>query len=166
MRHPISAYNEQGDLKAPMWLYLLLAFLGRTWLLFVIAAASRGVGSDLLALFYPNHYYFYLGLASATPTIALLLVGRLKTSKKHKTPRPWAQRLWQYGPGIIGINLAVDVSLQLMALSHQLQDLSLYQLLPLLLSFWLGWYLLKSRRLSDYFQGKHILHDALKGQKA
>ncbi|USD39281.1 MULTISPECIES: DUF2919 domain-containing protein [Ferrimonas] len=152
MTYPIYAFNQHGDLKPPLWLFVLMAFLGRTWLLMAIAAASRSTGSDILALFYPSTHYFYLGLLSGLPVVLLTILGRFKGGD-----RQWIKRVWQQGKWILMANWLLDLVLQASALHHQRGDVALYQALPLLASFWFGWYLIKSRRIGHYFDGAHVL---------
>ncbi|WP_169307113.1 DUF2919 domain-containing protein [Ferrimonas sediminicola] len=159
MNYPIHAYDQHGSLKAPVWLYLLLAFLGRTWLLLAIAAASRTTGADILTLFYPDNHHFYLGLAAGLPVVILLVCGRLKSDH-----RPMLSALWRHGRWLLLATWLMDLSLQLSGILHARGLIGLYQSLPLLASFWFGWYLLKSRRISDYFDGAHVLsHGVTRG---
>ncbi|WP_417345912.1 DUF2919 domain-containing protein [Ferrimonas sp.] len=159
MNYPIHAYDQHGSLKAPVWLYLLLAFFARTWLLLAIAAASRTTGSDILALFYPDTHHFYLGLASGLPVVVLMVCGRFKSDE-----RPALATLWRYGRWLLLANWLVDLALQLSGVLHLRGEIGLYQSLPLLASFWFGWYLLKSRRIGDYFDGAHVLsHGVTRG---
>ena len=55
-------YDAHGRLRLPLLFWLVLLLQARTWVLFVIAGASREQGTALLNLFYPDHDNFWLGL--------------------------------------------------------------------------------------------------------
>lgn len=59
--HPVH-YDAHGRLRLPLLFWLVLLLQARTWVLFVIAGASREQGTALLNLFYPDHDNFWLGL--------------------------------------------------------------------------------------------------------
>ena len=75
--HPVH-YDAHGRLRLPLLFWLVLLLQARTWVLFVIAGASREQGTALLNLFYPDHDNFWLGLIPGIPAVlAFLLSGRL-----------------------------------------------------------------------------------------
>ncbi len=70
-------YDAHGRLRLPLLFWLVLLLQARTWVLFVIAGASREQGTALLNLFYPDHDNFWLGLIPGIPAVlAFLLSGR------------------------------------------------------------------------------------------
>lgn len=74
--HPVH-YDAHGRLRLPLLFWLVLLLQARTWVLFVIAGASREQGTALLNLFYPDHDNFWLGLIPGIPAVlAFLLSGR------------------------------------------------------------------------------------------
>jgi hypothetical protein len=50
--HPAD-YDAQGRVRLPFLFWCVLLLQARTWVLFVMAAASRGQGDTLLNLFIP-----------------------------------------------------------------------------------------------------------------
>ncbi|MGO3799245.1 MAG: DUF2919 family protein, partial [Vibrio casei] len=48
MRYAIEEYDKNGYLKPSVWLYLGWLLLAKAWVVFVIAGASRDVGTRLL----------------------------------------------------------------------------------------------------------------------
>ena len=91
--HPVH-YDAHGRLRLPLLFWLVLLLQARTWVLFVIAGASREQGTALLNLFYPDHDNFWLGLIPGIPAVlAFLLSGRRAGSG-----------------GYCGVNLAADQS--------------------------------------------------------
>lgn len=85
-----SDYDSRGALKLPALFWGVLLLQARTWVLFVLAGASREQGDALLGLFYPDRAAFWLGLATGIPAaLAFVLSGRRQTF-----PRLW--RAWRY----------------------------------------------------------------------
>ena len=72
--HPVH-YDAHGRLRLPLLFWLVLLLQARTWVLFVIAGASREQGTALLNLFYPDHDNFWLWLnGESVSGIGLALV--------------------------------------------------------------------------------------------
>lgn len=92
MPPPYSAddYDAHGLLRMPLPFWALLLLQARTWLLFVMAGASRQQGSELLSLFYPDTQRFWIGIALGLPAaLALILMGY-----RQRWPRLWAAWRW------------------------------------------------------------------------
>ena len=82
--HP-GDYDSQGRMRLPLLFWCVLLLQARTWVLFVLAGASRDQGNTLLNLFYPDHDNFWLGLLPGVHAVlAFLLSGR-----RHLWPRLW-----------------------------------------------------------------------------
>jgi len=82
--HP-GDYDSHGRVRLPFLFWCVLLLQARTWVLFVLAGASRDQGNTLLNLFYPDHDNFWLGLLPGIPAVlAFLLSGR-----RHRVPRLW-----------------------------------------------------------------------------
>ncbi|WP_298439358.1 DUF2919 domain-containing protein [uncultured Ferrimonas sp.] len=150
---PLHRMTDQGWFRPSPWLYLCLIFLGRTWLLFVGAAASREAGADLLALFYPNKLSFYCGLAIGTPALCLLWLQGLR----HRFA--WVGKIWRWGFSAIIVTLLLDLALQLQQLFLHNGRFVAGPAAVLLLSLWALWYLLKSRSSRLVFAHKGHLFD-------
>ena len=120
--HPAD-YDAQGRVRLPFLFWCVLLLQARTWVLFVMAAASRGQGDTLLNLFYPNHDAFWLGLLPGIPAVVAFLC----SGRRDVIPRLWrALRgllilaqiallfwqpvLWWYGEPLTGIGVALVVA--------------------------------------------------------
>ena len=120
--HPAD-YDAQGRLRLPFLFWCVLLLQARTWVLFVMAGASRGQGDTLLNLFYPDHDAFWLGLLPGIPAVLAFLV----SGRRHLIPRFWgalrwlliiAQTallfwqtvLWWYGEPLTGIGIALVIA--------------------------------------------------------
>ena len=70
-------FDAHGRLRLPFLFWCVLLLQARTWVLFLMAGASRQQGDALLNLFYPDHDAFWLGLLPGVPAVlAFLLSGR------------------------------------------------------------------------------------------
>jgi len=141
-------YDGKGQLRLPFLFWLILLLQARTWLLLVMAGASRQQGNDLLALFYPDSQAFWTGLALGLPALA----GLLLTGYRTRWPR-----LWQHWRSVLALSLLVNLLWQ--GLQFAQGDL-LSSPLPLLLMLFdllaLLW-LQSNRRLRDCFLPEHNL---------
>ncbi|STH36836.1 inner membrane protein [Escherichia coli] len=102
---------------------LCYCFRRETWVLFVIAGASREQGTALLNLFYPDHDNFWLGLIPGIPAVlAFLLSGRRATFPRtwrvlyfllllaQVVLLCWQPWLWLNGESVSGFGLALVVA--------------------------------------------------------
>ncbi|QKJ88132.1 hypothetical protein PMPD1_3207 [Paramixta manurensis] len=97
------AYDNKGQLRLPVTFWLVLLVQARTWVLFVMAGASRQQGASLLALFYPDSQAFWLGLGLGVPAA----LGLLLTGYRQRLPRLWQS--WRY---VLSISLFASALLQ------------------------------------------------------
>ena len=120
--HPVH-YDAHGRLRLPLLFWLVLLLQARTWVLFVIAGASREQGTALLNLFYPDHDNFWLGLIPRHSGGAGVFVERSAGYvSSHRRVlyfllllaqvvllcwQPW---LWLNGESVSGIGLALVVA--------------------------------------------------------
>lgn len=135
-------YDAKGQLRLPVGFWLTLLLQARTWVLFVMAGASRDQGAALLELFYPDTHAFWTGLALGIPAA----LGGLLTGYRLRFPR-----LWQSWRGVLCVTLVAMLALQGVSLWRNEDALS-----PLVILFTgfdllaLG-YLALNRRLRDCF---------------
>ena len=139
-------YDAKGQLRLPFLFWLILLLQARTWLLLVMAGASREQGNDLLALFYPDRQSFWLGLALGVPAA----IGLLLTGYRQRWPR-----LWQSWRHVLSASLLLSLLWQGAALVQgELADsplpllLGLFDLLALIA-------LHAHQRLRDAFLPEH-----------
>ncbi|MDU1269150.1 MAG: DUF2919 domain-containing protein [Escherichia coli] len=102
--HPVH-YDAHGRLRLPLLFWLVLLLQARTWVLFVIAGASREQGTALLNLFYPDHDNFWLGTFPRTWRVLYFLL--LLAQVVLLCWQPW---LWLNGESVSGIGLALVVA--------------------------------------------------------
>ena len=82
--HP-GDYDAQGRVRLPFLFWCVLLLQARTWVLFVVAGASRDQGNTLLNLFYPDHDNFWIGLLPGVPAVLAFLI----SGRRHLFPRIW-----------------------------------------------------------------------------
>ena len=139
-------YDNKGQLRLPLVFWLILLLQARTWLLFIMAGASRQQGSDLLALFYPDRQAFWIGIASGIPAA----LGLLLTGYRQRLPRLWQSWRW-----VLIVSLLASV-VQQGWLAWQDDQALAASLLALVDLFAAGW-LLCHRRLADCFRpDRHV----------
>ena len=113
-------FDPQGRLRLPFLFWCLLLLQARTWVLFLMAGASRDQGDALLNLFYPDHSLFWIGLLPGVPAVfAFLLSGRRQDYPRiWRLLRPvlilsqlvllgWQPWLWFTGEPLSGIGLSL-----------------------------------------------------------
>lgn len=143
---PLHCYTESGNLKPPLFFYLSLLFLARTWVLLIISQVSRDTGGGMLTLFYPIQRYFYLGLISGF--IALLLF--FLSGRDHDKQRILS-KLWQKGFLFLLTGIITDFALQLYYLSINHFHYSIPGSLQLVIIIWIFLYSIRSRHLKACF---------------
>ncbi|WEF29348.1 DUF2919 domain-containing protein [Klebsiella aerogenes] len=83
-------YDAQGRLRLPFLFWCVLLLQARTWVLFLMAGASRQQGDALLSLFYPDHDNFWLGLVPGVPAVLAFLL----SGQRQRFPRIWPLMRW------------------------------------------------------------------------
>ena len=137
-----SDYDSFGRLKLPLLFWGVLILQARTWVLFVIAGASREQGSALLTLFYPDRDTFWPGLLVGLPAaVAFMLSGR-----RHLWPR-----LWQAWRGVLVATQLILIFWQAL-LWWQGEAITGVTLALLVADIYALWWMLSSRRLRGCFQ--------------
>jgi hypothetical protein len=140
---PLHYYDENGRVKPPLFLMLSLVFLARSIVVFIASLSFREDGGLLLSVFYPDKYQFYLTLASAIPSVALLLFIGFRE-------RIWkAQRssLFIILPFALALILIYDLCVQLYIISQQHFVYSWPMASTLLITLVIIWYLMLSKTL-------------------
>ena len=76
--NPFRDYDKHGCLKPPVWLYLALAFLLRSYVIWIISLSFRQDSTRLLSLFYPDKHSFMLELIVALPAVIAAALASLR----------------------------------------------------------------------------------------
>ena len=135
-------YDARGQLRLPLGFWAILLLQARTWVLFVMAGASRQQGTSLLALFYPDSHAFWLGLGLGVPAA----LGLLLTGYRQRAPKLWQAWRW-----VLMLTLVAMLALQAFTLWHGDDAVSplviLFTGFDLLALYWLAF----NRRLKACF---------------
>lgn len=139
-------FDDHGQRKVPLWLWLAWAFSAKAWLVFVMAGVSRQQGSDLLNLFYPDHQALYVGMAIGAPALFWMWLAGLRDRFV------WSHFLWRQGRWITVLMYLGELARQSWHF-WQTQGAFAWSLaLSLLCCVWGLLYLLRSQRLVRLFQ--------------
>lgn len=83
-------FDSHGRLRLPFLFWCVLLLQARTWVLFLMAGASRQQGDALLNLFYPDHDNFWLGLLPGIPAVMAFII----SGYRQRFPRCWSLMRW------------------------------------------------------------------------
>ena len=83
-------FDAHGRLRLPLLFWGVLLLQARTWVLFLMAGASRQQGDVLLNLFYPDRDNFWLGLLPGIPAVLAFIV----SGQRQRFPRLWPLMRW------------------------------------------------------------------------
>jgi hypothetical protein len=84
---PLTAFNEEGWLKPPLWIYINLIFMSKGILIFIASLASLKTGDQILALLYPEKNTLYIAIALSIIPLATLVsftLGEIQDNLKVK----------------------------------------------------------------------------------
>ncbi|MDP2560176.1 DUF2919 family protein [Psychrobium sp. 1_MG-2023] len=72
--NPFADYDKHGSLKLPWTLLLVMSFLLRSYIVWIVALSYRQDTAGLLTLFYPEPAQFYTALGLAVPSLFCLVI--------------------------------------------------------------------------------------------
>ena len=151
MLYPIDAYDKHGLLKPSAMLWLAQAFSAKAWVIFILAGASREQGAQILEVIYPLRANLYLAMVTGFPALLLMWL----SGQRHKNNK-LINTLWQHGKLILLAAYMTDCASQLYQLSLSHGAFSWTRAVTLLLTLWLGLYLLRSTRVRNTFADKPL----------
>ncbi|EXU74806.1 MULTISPECIES: DUF2919 domain-containing protein [Erwinia] len=135
-------YDARGQLRLPAAFWMILLLQARTWVLFVMAGASRQQGAELLALFYPDTQAFWTGIGLGIPAV----LGLLLTGYRQRFPRLWQAWRW-----VLCLTLLAIVAQQGVRLWQEDEPVAPLVVLFTLLDLTGLIYLASGRRIRDCF---------------
>ncbi|KGD72438.1 membrane protein [Tatumella morbirosei] len=135
-------YDSKGQLKLPFLFWLILILQARTWIVLVIAGASRQQGETLLSLFYPDRQGFYPGLALGLIAVAAFLL----SGYRQRMMRLWSAWRWVLVAGSL-----ITFGWQLTQLNYVLLEQSPLPVILLIFDLLSAYWLLANHRLRDCF---------------
>lgn len=144
--YPVNAYDEHGQLKLNKMLWLALIFNAKALVIFVMAGVSRTQGGQLLELIYPLRDTLYIDMVLGSPALLLMWLSGQRSSDNKVI-----HYLWQHGKKLLIAAYSIDFALQIYHLVLSQGAFSWVRALTLLLTIWLGLYLIRSSRVKDVF---------------
>ncbi|WP_261815723.1 DUF2919 domain-containing protein [Vibrio gallicus] len=147
MRYFIEDYDKHGYLKAPIWLWVGLAFLARGWVAFVMAAATRDKGSEILGLLYPSVSHLYLMMWLGLPSIVIMWFIGLRTPE-----RPWIAKVVRIGRWVVLATAFIQIVIELQAVVLRHGQFSWGSAVSIVGLSWIIIYLFNSHRVKECFK--------------
>lgn len=93
--NPFTDYDKHGILKLPWHFYFCLAFLLRSYVIWIVALSYRQDTGGLLSLFYPVREHFTEALLVALPSVIVAIVASVRRPNMAKLARlGWHQVRW------------------------------------------------------------------------
>lgn len=143
----INWLDDKGHIKPPIFLYMLLAFLARGWCIFIASLTQANDRAELVRIFYPEKSDFLLSLAAGFGAVLLYFV---VLAERRRSPL-WVRAFFMQFKWALWLLLLLDATLLGQRLVHG-QFLFHWSLaLDALVLFWSSLYVLKSKRLGQYF---------------
>nr|WP_228730085.1 DUF2919 domain-containing protein [Shewanella sedimentimangrovi] len=140
--------DDKGHVRPPLMLYLLLAFLGRGWLVFIASLTQADDRTGLVRLFYPLKDDFLLALLTGLGAVLLYLLVIAERKRAWRWPIAVFRRM-KWGLWFL---LALDGMLLGQRLLHSDFMFSPTAAFDALMLFWGALYLLKSLHLKLYLK--------------
>lgn len=142
----VDNYDKNGFLKPNKLLCLGWLFLAKAWIVFIIASASRNMGSKLLSIVYPVSDSLYLGLIVGLPIVILAWAIFLRAPDRR-----WLNQAIFYGRSITIFVVCIQFVITLYHLFQTQWLFNWSDALTLLGLVWLFMYLTRSQRVKDTF---------------
>ncbi|HDX8971063.1 membrane protein [Klebsiella michiganensis] len=139
-------FDTHGRLRLPFLFWCVLLLQARTWVLFLMAGASRQQGDALLNLFYPDHNNFWLGLLPGIPAVLAFII----SGHRQRFPRLWPMMRWL----LVLSQLLLLVWQPLLWMSGESSSAVTIGLLAA--DLYALWWLLSSRRLKACFREEQV----------
>lgn len=140
-------FDLDGKVRIPLGFYLLLAYLCRGYLMWIISLTYSDDRALLLSLVYADSKTFFLNLLFGLPALFCFFMFSLKTQRQKN----WFVFLWTKQKRILVLALSVDFLSQLWGISNNLVSVHWVQIVLLLMGFYLLWYWMKSNKIRRFF---------------
>ncbi|QSX35091.1 DUF2919 domain-containing protein [Shewanella avicenniae] len=140
--------DDKGHIRPPLVLYLLLLFIARGWVIFILSLTDGSDRAALVRFFFPERSDFLISLAAGAGAVLLFL---LVTAERRRKPQ-WLSHGFQWLRPMLLVLLIVDAGLLFYRLKHNHFWFEWSMALDALFLFWSLLYLRVSRHLKLYCQ--------------
>lgn len=148
LKFPLHYYDEAGRLKPPVFFYLLMLFTCRAVLVLIVSVSMRDNAEQMMRLFYPQPYQFYLALLPIVPALTcLIIISRRQSLYASDTTFPFRVLI-----GLAATALFIDLAVQIYILNAMNFAFSYTYSVSLVLVIIGFWYLLRSKYLHGFVQ--------------
>ena len=140
-------YDDKGLLKLSAEFYLVLAFLLRPVLVWIISLTERGQDHMMISTIYPSKYDFFYHVAAAVPALIVAIV----LSLRREGAMEWLFAIWKRGKFLLWTTWLAEVALTIYTVKvmHFRFEMSIG--ITLLLHLWVAQYLWQSKDIPTYF---------------
>ncbi|WOT03920.1 DUF2919 domain-containing protein [Shewanella youngdeokensis] len=143
----ITWLDDNGHMKPPLMLYLILVFIARGWCVLVASLTQASDRAGLVALVYPQKADFLMALMAG---FGALVVYAMIIAERKRSP-VWVQPMFRYARWLLLALLCIDAGLLIQRVVHSHYVYSWTVGLDALILFWSSLYWFKSKRLTHYF---------------
>lgn len=141
-------FDLDGKIKVPLGFNLVLFYLLRGYLFWVVSLTLSENRSLILSVIYPEQRLFLLTLLVGIPAVICFFLFSLKS----QTGKIWYKTVWQCMHGLLTVALVADLSLQTWTLVFHSVDIYPMQVIQFILGSYLTWYWLQSKRVKRFFK--------------
>ncbi|GGZ04511.1 MAG: hypothetical protein PWP74_457 [Shewanella sp.] len=138
--------DDNGHVRPPLMLYLLLLFLARGWAILVMSLTITSDRAELVKLFYPEKVDFLTALAAGSGAVLAFFLVIAERRRKPQWCRSAFSSLRILLMGLLGL----EAALLFTRLSHSRFLFDWPMALDGLFLFWSALYLYRSRHLKVY----------------
>lgn len=140
-------FDFEGKVKVPVGFYLVMLYLLRGYITWVISLTYRDDPSLLLSLVYSESHFFYLSMLVGFPAVFVQTLFALKKQNQ----KAWYKSLWGKTYWLLAVALLVDISLQVKQIIGVDGIVHGFNMFLLLLGAYLTWYWFSSKKLKRFF---------------
>lgn len=154
-------FDFDGKIRIPWGFNLMLIYLLRGYITWIVSLTYRKDPSLLLSLIYTETKLFYLALLIGLPAFLVQILLALKKQKE----KSWYQSLWLKSKWLLAFSLMIDIALQLHQIIQQGGVVHWFNMLMLFTGIYLFWYWLKSTKLNRFFASWLLAIEPIKKDK-
>ena len=140
-------FDFDGKVKIPWGFYLVMVYLLRGYITWVISLTYRDDPGLLLSLVYAERSFFYMSMVVGLPAVFVQFLFALK----KQTDKPWYQGLWSKSYTVLLLALFADLILQINQVITLGGLVHGFNMITLLLGGYLAWYWMSSSKLKRFF---------------
>ena len=151
-------FDFDGKVKIPLGFYLVLVYLLRGYLLWVISITYRDDPSLILSLLYQDTRWFFYSLVFGLPALLTFILFTLKSQRQ----KPWFVMCWKGQRRFLMLGLMLDLCGQTFVIANHTATSHWSQILLVIIGVYLLWYWSKSLKIKRFFNNWLLLLETKK----